>query len=106
MSIFKFRSNRGRQLDRIEMALKFINQELKRMSQAFDRLTVDIAAQNSVIASNNTLLASLVQQIRDTAGNEAAANALADQLEANTKTLNDAVIANTPAAPTEPTPAA
>lgn len=61
-------------------------------------LTAEVADNGDVIASASTLLSSLSQQIRDMAGDPAAIAALADQLDANSAALADAVAANTPAA--------
>jgi uncharacterized protein YoxC len=96
---FKTSPEITRRLDWMCQALKSICMEIKAMSQAFDRLTADVNSQGTVIDSLVTLVNGLAQQIRDTAGNETAANALADQIEANTKKITDAVAANTPAAP-------
>ena len=60
-------------------------------------LTDAVNAQSTVVDSAVTLLQSLAQQIRDNVDNSDALNALADEIEANTSELADAVSANTPA---------
>ena len=91
--------NIGRQLDRIESALNLIIERLSIMSAELDRLTADVAAQTTVIDSVVTLLTSLADQIRNLPATTVAINALADSVEAQTKKLSDAVVANTPAPP-------
>jgi len=72
----------------------------------FSKLQADVAAQTTVIAGVQTLLANLVQQISDlkNAGTsdpavQAAIDSLATSVEANNAALSAAVAANTPAAP-------
>ena len=68
------------------------------------RLESDVEAQTSVVASVQTLLSGLAAQIADLKNSvtdptaQAAIDALADKIEANSKALGDAVEANTPAA--------
>ncbi len=69
------------------------------MSAALDKITSEVADTKSVIASAVTLINGLAQQIRDLSTDPVALNALADDLDASSKSLADAVAANTPAAP-------
>lgn len=69
------------------------------MPMDLTRLQAAVAQDNTVNQSAITLLANLSQMVRDTAGDPAAVNALADQLAAQQQALADAVVANTPAAP-------
>lgn len=62
------------------------------------RMTAAVEAGKTVDESATTLLGQLAQLVRDTAGDPAAVNALADQLEAQQASLAAAVVANTPAA--------
>lgn len=85
-----------------------ILKELQKMTAALDRLTAEVAETKTVAASLEAVVAGLAQQIRDNIGDDAALNALADDLDATNKGIADAVTANTPAAPAptpEPTPA-
>lgn len=63
-------------------------------------LTSHIEAQTSVEDGVITLLQTISQQLKDAqASNDpAAVQAAIDQIDANTKKLSDAVVANTPAA--------
>lgn len=63
-------------------------------------LAAEVARDATVDGSASTLILSLADQIAATAGDQAAVNALADTLRANSDSLAAAVAANTPAAPT------
>lgn len=67
-----------------------------------------IASQTTVEASVVTMLTGLSQQLKDAiaASDPVALQALVDQIDANTKTLSDAVVANTPTPPPAPIPGA
>ncbi len=68
-------------------------------------ITAEVQQNGDAVGSAVALLGNLSQQIRDLSTDPAALQALADELDANTQSLADAVVANTPAAPTpEPTP--
>jgi predicted nucleic acid-binding Zn-ribbon protein len=67
------------------------------MSAALDKIATEIAQNNEVIDSAMTLIESLAEEIRANITDQAALNALADQLDANSEKLADAVAANTPA---------
>jgi hypothetical protein len=70
------------------------------MAFSLARIEASVARDKTVNESAVTLLGQLSQMIRDTAGDEAKANELADQLDAQQQALADAIVANTPAAPT------
>lgn len=67
------------------------------MSEALNRLTQEVGEIKTVGASVIALLQSLSAQIRENAANEAAINALADDLDTVTSDLASAVGANTAA---------
>lgn len=67
-----------------------------------DTLTADLQANTDVTSSVLTLIQTLAQEIKDAGTDPVALKALTDKLEQNTKSLSDAVAANTPAAPTPP----
>lgn len=89
-----------KQFDRIEAQ----TERLASMALDLSRLSAEIAENNDAISSAVTLLNQIAQELRDAAGNQAAVNALADQLDTQSNNLAAAVVANTPSAP-EPTPA-
>jgi ABC-type transporter Mla subunit MlaD len=66
---------------------------------SLDELTAAVAAQTTVVDSAVTLLGQLAQMVRDAGTDPAALAALADQIEAQSAELADAVTANTPETP-------
>lgn len=64
-----------------------------------DDIKAKADAQTTVIASLETVVSGMAQQIRDNANDPAKLQAIADELDANTSTLAASVVANTPAAP-------
>lgn len=81
----------------IQKALEHLTKEIKEMAANLDRLTADVQAQATVIDSAVTLLGGLHQAILDliAAGNSDPALAvLADQVEAKTAALANAVATN------------
>lgn len=72
------------------------------MATNLDRLTTSVTNVNTKADSIIALVNGLAQQIRDNAADPAALGALADQLDADSQKLADAVAANTP--PTDPAP--
>lgn len=93
-----------RRLGRIEEALDTIIVRLSRMAIDLSRIETEVSENNSVIESARTLLASIVQQLRDAAAaDEAVLQAkvteIADKLDAQTNALAEAVAANTPTQP-------
>lgn len=90
-----------RRLGRLEQALDTIIVRLSRMAIDLSRIETEVSENNSVIESARTLLASIVQQLRDAAAaDEAVLQAkvteIADKLDAQTNALAEAVAANTP----------
>ena len=67
-----------------------------------DALRQEIAENNSAVESAVTLIATLVDELRAAAGNQAEIDAIVNALDAQTAVLAAAVAANTPAA--EPAP--
>lgn len=57
-----------------------------------------VAAESTVVDSAVVLLGTLADKIQATAGDAAAATALAADVRAKTQVLSDALVANTPAA--------
>ena len=82
------------------VALREQTKETSNMSQVTDRLTASVGALTNVAQSATALLNNLAQEIRDSAGDPVALNALADTIDSDVKELTDAVTANTPATPT------
>ena len=66
------------------------------MSAELDRLTTEVSETKTVVDSAIALLGQLAQLIRDAASDPAAINALADELDAKSNELAEAVAANTP----------
>lgn len=67
------------------------------MSAALDKLRQEVAENTAAVASAEQLISGLAQQLRDAIGDEAALQALADELDANSNRLAAAVASNTPA---------
>lgn len=65
-----------------------------------------VSRNTSVDASIIALLQGISQQLKDAqaANDPAAIQSVIDQLDANTRSISDAVTANTPASPTAPAP--
>jgi hypothetical protein len=64
---------------------------------ALERVTQEVEETKTAVESITTLLGKLAQMIRDSVGNAAALNKLADDLDAQQVKIADAVVANTPA---------
>ncbi len=104
------------QLDRIETKLDrltfLIRQAItweKAMSAELDRLTAAVAAEGDVVKSTETMIAGLVQQVKDLATNGGTPQQftdLATQIESYTQRLSAAGVQNTPAASLAKKPAA
>ena len=62
-------------------------------------LTQAVTNNTTVEGSAVTLIQTLADELKANAGDPAAVQALADQINASAKALGDAVAANTPAAP-------
>jgi phage shock protein A len=71
-------------------------EEVKRMSAELDRLTVEVSETKTVQESAIALLQKLSDLIRNSVNDPAKLTALADDLDAQQKSLADAVAANTP----------
>jgi hypothetical protein len=84
---------------RIEDALGRPTRKEIEMSAALDHLTTEVAQVKTLAQSAVTLITGLAQQIRDGASDPAAMEALATDLETSLKPLSDALVANTPVAP-------
>lgn len=89
--------------------LSSIHMELKKMTEALDRLRADVAAENTVIDSAVIMINGISKQIHDAvdaavaagakSSDVAALTALADDVEAKSAALSAAVAANTAPAP-------
>lgn len=66
------------------------------INDAVDKVESEVTELTTVVDSAVALINGLSQQIRDTAGSAAKANALADALDAKANELAAAVAANTP----------
>jgi molybdopterin-biosynthesis enzyme MoeA-like protein len=71
----------------------------KEMAGNLGRLATEVSKNTDATESASRLLEELEQRIRDVAGDEQAANDLADELAKNNEKLAKAVAANTPAQP-------
>lgn len=65
-------------------------------NQALDRLTKEMTENRDAVASIETLVSGLAEQIRNASSDPEALNKLADDLDANTNRLVKAVTDNTP----------
>ena len=72
---------------------------LEELKMSIDELKAKVDAETTVNKSAIALLNGLAAQLREIATDPAKVQALADQLDANTKELSEAVTANTPATP-------
>ena len=79
-----------------------ITWRLDKIMKTLDDLITDVAAQNTVIKSAETLLKTLADEIRNNANDPAKLQALADSIEGQTTELAQAVQDNT--IPPPPTP--
>lgn len=78
---------------------------LKNMAQGLGRLQAEVAEMGTVVESAEATIRGLAQEVRDNIGNEAALNALADELDTRAQTLARAIRDVTPPGPgEEPTP--
>lgn len=98
-------------LDNIECTLSNLEDQIHHLRHMeadeimdLSALQASVAAQSTVIASAETLLSTLAQEIRDAAGDPAAIAALADTIDQNSAGLAEAVKNNTD--PTAVPPAA
>lgn len=85
---------------KIRVDLDPVIKELLVMSEALDRLTASVEANQSATDSVLALVATLAGEIRANVNDADALNALADKLDAENTTIAAAVTANTVPAPT------
>lgn len=87
-------------LCRIERMLGLIHERQELIMANMDDLKAAVQRNTDVDGSVTALLQGISQQLKDAkaANDPAAIQAIIDQLDGNTKTLTDAVTANTPAA--------
>lgn len=85
-----------RRLSQSVRLLALIATEEAYMSQATDNLAAAVQRETSVVSSVTTLISGLAAQIKQTSS-DPQVQALADQINANSDTLANAVAANTPA---------
>ena len=85
-------------LRRTNALLAIIASGEAKMTQATDNLATAVQRETSVVSSVTTLISGLASQIKQTS-TDPQVQALADQINANSDTLANAVTANTPAAP-------
>ncbi len=93
---------------KLSLTLEAINKVEATMANDFTKLEADVTAQDNLIDSAITLINGLAAQIRNTAPDQAAIDALAASLEAKSQALSLALTANTGAGsgstgPTGPT---
>lgn len=70
------------------------------MAGELDNVTREVQENGDVIDSAVTVLSELASQIEELKNDPVALQALADSLDANSRKLADAIVANTPAGPT------
>jgi predicted RND superfamily exporter protein len=71
------------------------------MAKSLDRLMQEVTENREAVGSIEQLVTGLAQQIRDAAGDEAALERLADELDANTGRLGKVVLDNTEFKPSQ-----
>jgi hypothetical protein len=85
-----------RKLDEVIGLLQTLVEKETIMSQATDNLASAVQRETSVVSSVTTLISGLASQIKQTS-TDPQVQALADQINANSDTLANAVTTNTPA---------
>jgi hypothetical protein len=85
-----------RKLDELIGLLKILIRKEAIVSQATDNLASAVQRETNVVSSVTTLISGLAAQIKQTSS-DPQVQALADQINANSDTLANAVTANTPA---------
>ena len=83
------------ELQHLNQNLELLRIQEKRMTQATDNLATAVQRETSVVSSVTTLISGLAAQIKATSS-DPQVQALADQINANSDTLANAVTANTP----------
>lgn len=89
-------------LEHMHEHLLHIERRIKRMAGELDRVQSEVAEISGTVDSAVALLEKLAQLIRDNAGNPAALNKIADDLDAKGNSLAAAVVANDPDTPPPP----
>jgi chromosome segregation ATPase len=91
-----------KKLDEILRRLGLIEKSIKQGDEALmadlSALEREVQENSDAVASATSLMEGLSEQLRQAAGDPAAIQALADELDANTQALAEAVVANTPQA--------
>ena len=93
-------------LDRILALLTTVIQKEGQLMAAIDDIQADVTAEDTVIDSVITLLTQLTGALKDAGVDPVKLAALRNDIQTKTKALANAVVANTPAAPPTPAPAA
>lgn len=89
-------------LDELQGLELLITERTNDMSAQLEVLKTEVAETKTVIDSAITLLNGLSAKIAELKDDPVALQALADELDAETKALSDAVVANTPVEPAPP----
>lgn len=100
-------------MDRFQhQAIRNLEKILYRIEEKVDRLMADLSAIQAAVTNETnqdnaiiTLLNGIAQELRSSAGDPAAVQALADQINNNASNLAAAVAANQDVAPPAPAPA-
>lgn len=75
---------------------RHLERRIKRMASEIDRIETDVTAIGGAVDSAVALLGKLADLIRNNANDPARLNKIADDIEAKSKALADAVVANDP----------
>lgn len=86
-------------INRLESRIVGLGIGVEAMSLDLSALEAEVSQNTDAVASASSLLTTLAQELRDSAGDPAAVAALADRLDQNNAALAAAVLANTPTAP-------
>jgi hypothetical protein len=101
-----YMSHRLTQLDRLERKLDALSYGVFKMSAEMDALRASVTSQKTVVDGVATMLTDLSERLKAAIADDdpAALQAIVADVDANTKALADAVVANT-AKPADPAPA-
>lgn len=88
----------------VDTILGAINNGASTMSEALDRLKAEVTENNDAIQSAIASITGMAQTIRDLKDDPAALEELADSLDAQSRQLVEAIVANTPTAMPDGTP--
>lgn len=86
-------------LEHMHQHMLHIERRIKRMANELERVQTEVTEISGTVDSAVALLEKLAQLIRDNAGNPAALNKIADDLDAKGNALAAAVVANDPDTP-------